>query len=153
MFSMMIVTLHYSVLAMEPLWPYIDPSLQCRTSWWQNLLFINSILPNRCMPWMWYIGTDFIYYVLSPIFLILLDRSTLIGSVVSISVIVLSVAIRAVLMIAHSYPPTQMIWFQDTTKYTADIIDFHTNFYVKPYTRTHDSSNRHTQGFLVSIQL
>ena len=27
-----------------PLWPSVDPNLECRKYWWHNLLYINNIL-------------------------------------------------------------------------------------------------------------
>ena len=37
----------------EQTWGPWSPSFQCKQYWWQNALFLNSILPNRCMPWTW----------------------------------------------------------------------------------------------------
>lgn len=81
LYTLLAVTLRISVTHFHPMWPPTDPAIQCPKYWWQNVLFVNSILDNQCMPWTWYIGTEFIYYLLSPIFLLTLRKAPKIGFV------------------------------------------------------------------------
>lgn len=37
------------------MWPPTDPAVQCPKHWWENVLFINSLTDNRCMPWTWFV--------------------------------------------------------------------------------------------------
>ena len=96
----------------HPMWPPTDPAVQCPKYWWQNVLFINSLFNNRCMPWTWYIGTEFIYFLISPIFLLLLRQSPQLGLGVSVAVIAMSAGANTVKIINSNFPPTQFLWRQ-----------------------------------------
>ena len=81
-----------------------------------------------------YIGTEFIFYLFSPLFLVLFLRHPKTAHFVCCVAIGIGCALRALLMHFHSYPPAQMSFFQ-ASQYTAAINDYHENFYTKPYTR------------------
>lgn len=57
----------------------------CNTYWWTNILYINNFHPNlgnidkQCMGWGWYLANDMQFYILSPLFLILLHRMKYLG--------------------------------------------------------------------------
>ncbi|XP_071850235.1 O-acyltransferase like protein-like [Apostichopus japonicus] len=57
-------------------------SALCKEYWWANLLYINNLYPfpgivGGCMGWSWYVANDMQFYVISPLFLILLaNRKT-----------------------------------------------------------------------------
>ena len=57
-----------------------------------------------------YISTEFVYYVISPVFLLTLHKSKVFGVALSIFTIVLSSIFRAYAMIAYNLPPTQLGW-------------------------------------------
>ncbi|VDN55153.1 unnamed protein product [Dracunculus medinensis] len=65
----------------QPIWFPNDQSFQCSGQWWKNILFINSLTDNICMPWTWYIGTDFIFYLVTPIYFLCFHQSFSIGIV------------------------------------------------------------------------
>ena len=48
----------------------------CRDYWWTNLLYINNFYPTtfegECMGWTWYLANDMQFFVISPIFIVLL---------------------------------------------------------------------------------
>ncbi|XRB13867.1 acyltransferase 3 domain-containing protein [Pseudoscourfieldia marina] len=48
---------------------------RCDTSWWTELLYIQNFYPwnsdDVCMGWTWYLGNDFIFFLVSPLFLML----------------------------------------------------------------------------------
>uniref|UniRef100_A0A0N5AHJ5 Acyl_transf_3 domain-containing protein n=1 Tax=Syphacia muris TaxID=451379 RepID=A0A0N5AHJ5_9BILA len=118
----------------HPMWPPTDPAVQCPKYWWQNILFVNSILDNRCMPWTWYIGTEFIFYLLSPIFLLTLRSSANAGILLSTAVIAASSMLNVIGMVAYNFPPTQMLWKQPKI-FSADFIQHHLVMYIKPQYR------------------
>uniref|UniRef100_A0A915PPK9 Acyltransferase 3 domain-containing protein n=1 Tax=Setaria digitata TaxID=48799 RepID=A0A915PPK9_9BILA len=128
------VGLRASLQHYHPMWPPTDPALQCPIYWWQNVLFMNSLFENRCMPWTWYIGTEFIYYLLSPIFLLLLHQSPRIGFAFSLLIIFLSSMLNIFGMIRWNFPPTQLLWKQPAI-FSADFIKHHTLMYIKPQYR------------------
>lgn len=37
------------------MWPFADQAIQCPKLLHENLLFVNSIFVNRCLPWTWYV--------------------------------------------------------------------------------------------------
>jgi len=94
------------------MWPPTDPAVQCPKHWLENVLFINSLTDNRCMPWTWYIGTEFLFYLLSPIFLLTLRRNPTVGLTLSVLVTVASSLLNTWTMIDYNFPPTQMLWRQ-----------------------------------------
>lgn len=49
----------------------------CNNYWWTNLLYINNFYPKmakECLGWSWYLANDMQFYIISPIFLILIYR-------------------------------------------------------------------------------
>ncbi|VDK50888.1 unnamed protein product [Anisakis simplex] len=128
------IGLRASVQHFHPMWPPTDPAVQCPVYWWQNVLFINSILDNRCMPWTWYIGTEFIFYLLSPIFLLTLRNKPRVGFALAISTILISSALNVIGMITWNFPPTQLLWKQPQI-FSADFIQHHLVMYIKPWYR------------------
>ncbi|VDD89281.1 unnamed protein product [Enterobius vermicularis] len=128
------ITTRISVHHYHPMWPPTDPAVQCPKYWWQNILFINSILDNRCMPWTWYIGTEFIFYLLSPIFLLALKSSPNAGILLSVAVIAASSILNVIGMTLYNFPPTQMLWKQPEL-FSADFIQHHLVMYIKPHYR------------------
>lgn len=47
------VGMRASIQHFHPMWPPTDPAVQCPKHWWENVLFVNSLFENRCMPWTW----------------------------------------------------------------------------------------------------
>uniref|UniRef100_A0A915AWV9 Acyltransferase 3 domain-containing protein n=2 Tax=Parascaris univalens TaxID=6257 RepID=A0A915AWV9_PARUN len=116
------------------LWPELDPLIQCRQHWWENLLFISSLFENRCMQWTWYIGTEFIFYLLSPIFLLTLLRWKNVGLVLCASTILVSASFRAFAMIAYNLPPTQLGW-NTPPLFNSNYMEHFSQMYIKPQYR------------------
>ena len=116
------------------MWPPTDPAVQCPKYWWQNVLFINSLTNNRCMPWTWYIGTEFIYFIISPIFLLLLRQSPQLGLGFSVAVIAMSAGANTVKILNENFPPTQFLWRQPEM-FNLNFIQHHIELYIKPQYR------------------
>ncbi|TMS34744.1 hypothetical protein L596_002274 [Steinernema carpocapsae] len=133
-YTILTVTTRISVTHYHPMWPPTDPAVQCPVHWWENVFFINSLTENRCMPWTWYIGTEFIFFVLSPIFLISLRRRPVVGLALSVVTIVLSGGLNAAGMLYYNFPPTQFLWKQPAI-FNPDFIAHHLLMYIKPQYR------------------
>uniref|UniRef100_A0A914YY56 Acyltransferase 3 domain-containing protein n=1 Tax=Panagrolaimus superbus TaxID=310955 RepID=A0A914YY56_9BILA len=91
-------------------------------------------MENRCMPWTWYIGTEFIFYVLSPIFLLSLRRNPTVGLLISGIVISASSLANGWGMWYYNFPPTQFLWKQPEM-FNPDYIKHHILMYIKPQYR------------------
>ncbi|XP_067118600.1 nose resistant to fluoxetine protein 6-like [Centruroides vittatus] len=67
-----------------PLWPKEADNGKCKNYWWRNLLYIQNLegISEMCMAWTWYLANDMQFYIISPIFLILLWKFPVIGFVV-----------------------------------------------------------------------
>ena len=89
-------------------WPDVDPSLQCTTHGWQNVLFLNSILPNFCLGWHWYIGAEFQMFIVSIFYLVALRRRPRLGVLAVVGTIGASAALNAYAVAVQRYPPTQV---------------------------------------------
>ncbi|VDK28090.1 unnamed protein product [Gongylonema pulchrum] len=48
-----LATFWLSFVPTYPIWPSMDPSLQCRQYWWHNVFFLNSIFGSQCIGWTW----------------------------------------------------------------------------------------------------
>uniref|UniRef100_A0A914WRK0 Acyltransferase 3 domain-containing protein n=1 Tax=Plectus sambesii TaxID=2011161 RepID=A0A914WRK0_9BILA len=133
-YMLLAITSRLSVTHYHQMWPLTDPSVQCPKRWWQNLLFLNSLFDDRCMPWTWYIGTEFIFYLLSPIFLLALRKRATFGVGLAAIVMGVSIGLRAATILAYNFPPTQML-FKQPAMFNPDFIEHHLVIYVKPHTR------------------
>lgn len=72
----------YPYLGKGPIWPatFGDRDV-CRKKWWQNLLYINVYFneEEKCLPQVWYLCLDVVYYFLSPFILIPLFKKPRLG--------------------------------------------------------------------------
>ena len=57
---------------------------RCDTSWWTELLYIQNFYPwnsdDVCMGWTWYLGNDFIFFLVSPAFLMVFTNGGMAAS-------------------------------------------------------------------------
>ncbi|KAK6734490.1 hypothetical protein RB195_017964 [Necator americanus] len=134
LYTLMAVTLRISVTHFHPMWPPTDPAIQCPKHWFENVFFINSLFNNRCMPWTWYIGTEFLYYLISPIFLLSLRQTPKIGLGISLITILLSAGLNTAKQIESNFPPTQFLWRQPQI-FNPNFIQHHIELYIKPQYR------------------
>lgn len=67
-----------------PFWPKQTETGNCTKSWWWNLLYIHNFKDfyDMCMGWTWYLACDMQFYVISPLFLILLLNFSVAGIIV-----------------------------------------------------------------------
>ncbi|KAF7635172.1 Acyl_transf_3 domain-containing protein [Meloidogyne graminicola] len=133
-FTLIAVTVRVSITHYHPMWPPTDPAVQCPKHWIENVLFINSLTDNRCMPWTWYIGTEFLFYLISPIFLLSILQSPKAGILLCISICCLSSLLNVITMLKYNFPPTQMLWKQPNI-FSPDFILHHLVIYIKPWYR------------------
>ncbi|CAI4232982.1 unnamed protein product [Auanema sp. JU1783] len=134
LYTIMCVTLRISVTHFHPMWPPTDPGVQCPKHWYENVLFINSLFNNRCMPWTWYIGTEFIFYIVSPVFLLLLRQRPNVGWFVCVGTIAASAGLNTLKIVERNFPPTQFLWKQPEI-FNPNFIQHHIELYIKPQYR------------------
>ncbi|XP_021358198.1 nose resistant to fluoxetine protein 6-like [Mizuhopecten yessoensis] len=108
----------------------------CSSSWWSNLLYINNFYPDSgslgkiCMAWTWYLANDMQFFIISPIFIILLLRYRKAGISACVAMIIACVFVRLMTAIEYGiHLPNQAV-----TKHTDDIYATNTT-YNRPYTR------------------
>lgn len=77
-----------------------------------------------------YIGTEFIFYVVSPVFLLALRRSPLFGFMLTVAVCLVSSLMNTFTMVQYNFPPTQMLWTQPEI-FSPDYIQHHLVIYIK----------------------
>uniref|UniRef100_A0A915B9X0 Acyltransferase 3 domain-containing protein n=2 Tax=Parascaris univalens TaxID=6257 RepID=A0A915B9X0_PARUN len=117
-----------------PLWGHDDFGVECSKHWWENALFINAFTDGRCLPWTWYMGTEFTFFAISPIFLLLLKRSALLGIAISAIIIIASSVSLAVETSRYNFPPTQLLHFIPQN-FNQDSMLYHSLIYVRPQYR------------------
>ncbi|XP_029644314.1 nose resistant to fluoxetine protein 6-like [Octopus sinensis] len=117
-----------------PYWPKDGFEINyCKDTWYFNLLYINNFLSDpqkgMCMSWTWYLSNDMQFYIISPIFILALYHSEIVGFVL-IGVFSLAQLITTgVVSTTEKLPPVMFSQDSDISqKYFTDI-------YVKPYIR------------------
>ncbi|XP_060083819.1 nose resistant to fluoxetine protein 6-like [Ylistrum balloti] len=108
----------------------------CQSSWWASLLYIQNFYPSSgrldkiCMGWTWYLANDMQFFIISPIFIVLLLRYRRAGLISCVAMIIACVFIRLMTAIEFGmYLPNQSV-----TKHTDDVYA-HNPTYNRPYTR------------------
>uniref|UniRef100_A0A915AN52 Acyltransferase 3 domain-containing protein n=1 Tax=Parascaris univalens TaxID=6257 RepID=A0A915AN52_PARUN len=134
LYTLSTVTFLLSAAHSHAMWEPTDPAVQCRKHGWQNVLFLNSLLGNQCMGWTWYISTEFMFYVVSPIFLYTLNKSIWLGTTLSLATIAFSSILTATVMIEHAYPPSP-IAFKRPSIFKGTFMQHIDVFYIKPQYR------------------
>ncbi|ELT87089.1 hypothetical protein CAPTEDRAFT_212209 [Capitella teleta] len=93
----------------------------CRTRWWSTIFYINNLIPpyTTCLGWTWYLACDFQFYVVAPVFIILLYKYKWVGLAITIGATSLSVAIITALV----------------ALVLKGLMDYYTGFYIRPWSR------------------
>uniref|UniRef100_A0A9J2PU90 Acyltransferase 3 domain-containing protein n=1 Tax=Ascaris lumbricoides TaxID=6252 RepID=A0A9J2PU90_ASCLU len=117
-----------------PLWGPNDFGVECSKHWWENALFINTFTDGRCLPWTWYMGTEFTFFAMSPIFLLLLKRSAPLGIALSVIIIIASSVLLTVETLRYNFPPTQLLHFIPQN-FNQDSMLYQSLIYVRPQYR------------------
>jgi len=70
----------------------------CQQYWWTNILYINNIVPVlSCLGHTWYMALDMQFFIISPLFVVLLYTNRRIGLGIMATVMIISVAIVGVI--------------------------------------------------------
>ncbi|KHN83367.1 Nose resistant to fluoxetine protein 6 [Toxocara canis] len=134
LYALSTVTFLFSAVHWHPMWEPSDPAVQCRLHGWQNVLFVNSLFGNQCMGWTWYISTEFLFYLISPIFLISLNKSLWLGCALSLTTIIFSSLLMSLLIIQHDYPPSPIPYNQPSI-FKGVFMQHIDAYYIKPQYR------------------
>ncbi|KAL3842202.1 hypothetical protein ACJMK2_020242 [Sinanodonta woodiana] len=117
-----------------PLWPQEGLEKDhCQNYWWKNLLYINNFFPTleTCMAWSWYLANDMQFFVVSPLMLIPLYYSGVVGIIVCLVLLFGTMTISGVISSVQKLPMAIVganAKDTETGKYFDD-------YYVKPYCR------------------
>lgn len=117
-----------------PFWPDKQGDHDsCKTSWWTNLLYINNFvdLDKSCLGQSWYLANDMQFYILSPLILIPLYRSTLMGLASAMFLLVATTVTPAALTMKYHLPPGLLT--QVDAQNTG--ANYQQVYYIKPYCR------------------
>lgn len=90
----------------------------CADYWWTNLLYINNLYPfpgilRGCMGWSWYLANDMQFYIISPLFIILLynHRTSKLGIAAVIAMCVSSIIVTATLTGYYGLPVGKSFYY------------------------------------------
>lgn len=85
---------YYLVLAGFVAYWFYDPSLYSLRTLWANVIYVNNWLPHRGQPaiWTWSLAVEEQFYILCPLFILLLRRKGLPAGKVILALMVLSIA-------------------------------------------------------------
>ncbi|XP_003384838.1 PREDICTED: O-acyltransferase like protein-like [Amphimedon queenslandica] len=111
----------------------------CSSYWWTNLLYINNFYPSnfgeQCMGWAWYLANDMQFFVITPLFLIVLYASFRIG-LVSIGItLAASMGVTGFIAGFYGYPANEIYDLYAGITPNASIPDMNNQIYGKPYCR------------------
>ncbi|XP_041473096.1 nose resistant to fluoxetine protein 6-like isoform X1 [Lytechinus variegatus] len=130
-FSMLIWMYIRPLLGEGPKWAGQVIDHGCSEGWWANLLYINNFVHGRCISWVWYLANDFQFFVISPIFILLLYKKPRIGFGALIVTCVASVTTTAVLMVINDFNAR----LNGMLDLNSNAGEFQQTIYVKPYCR------------------
>ena len=123
-----------------PLWHLPDVA-RCEKYWWTNILYINNFYPttfaDQCYGVTWYLANDMQFFIVSPIFLILLYRFWKIGLATIVGTMLASIAVIGILA-GIKNPNANLLIGQlsDNGEGATSLGDFaFSNIYEKPYCR------------------
>ncbi|XP_055924571.1 nose resistant to fluoxetine protein 6-like [Argiope bruennichi] len=76
----------FTYISSSPVWPTYDTNPVCRKNWIWNLLYINNFIThhNQCMNMTWFLGCIMQLYMISPLFMIPLNRWPRVGYILSV---------------------------------------------------------------------
>ena len=97
-------------LGSGPLWQVLGTSIisSCDTYWWTNAIFINNIYPwdnsyhsgtEQCLPWFWYISTEFQFFFLSLLLIWIYQKSKVAGVIVLCFLMAVGVVLTGIIAI------------------------------------------------------
>lgn len=76
----------------------------CQQYWWTNILYINNFIPVlSCLGHTWYMAIDMQFFIISPIFVILLYRKRSIGMIVIAVVMIGSMVVVGVITMINKH--------------------------------------------------
>lgn len=110
----------------------------CDDYWWTNILYINNFHPNygniakQCMGWGWYLANDMQFYILSPLFLILLHKMKYVGHGAMLFFLTGCLTSR---MITADYYGMRLPGINTPLNHTHEAWANSSPLYNKPYTR------------------
>ncbi|XP_067118598.1 nose resistant to fluoxetine protein 6-like [Centruroides vittatus] len=124
-------------VGMGPFWP--KENTQCKNYWWWNLLYIVNFkdLSDTCMGWTWYLANDMQFYIISPIFLLLLWKFSVGGIILICVTLVASMIVTGLLGesgIISIFSAVETLE-SDLGKLQNDFMNYYNDIYVKPYCR------------------
>ncbi|XP_076108425.1 nose resistant to fluoxetine protein 6-like isoform X1 [Mytilus galloprovincialis] len=110
----------------------------CDDYWWTNIIYINNFHPNygnlnkQCMGWGWYLANDMQFYILSPLFLILLHKMKYVGHGAMLFFLTGCLTSR---MITADYYGMRLPGINTPLNHTHEAWADSSPLYNKPYTR------------------
>lgn len=98
------------------IWPYVVKGPQkissdidyCKKYWWRNVLYITNFFPSSkmCMIHTWYLSTDMWIHNFSPILLIPLVLSPIVGGITALALMILTIGATYGVYYKYDFPPT-----------------------------------------------
>ncbi|XP_046562223.1 LOW QUALITY PROTEIN: O-acyltransferase like protein-like [Haliotis rubra] len=122
--------LHY--LGDGPVWPQTGlQKQQCRDNWWTNLLYINNLVNRNdmCFSWAWYLANDMQFFILTPLILIPLFYSEMLG------MIVIGIFLAATLTTAGLISRLDNLPLASCTTEGNQGLGYFADYYITPYCR------------------
>lgn len=111
-----------------PLWPEGGFEFDfCEDTWWTNLLYINNLVKTdkSCFGWAWYLANDMQFFVLSPLMLVPLYYSGIIGNIMCLVFLTGTFIASGVISTVYDLPVSSFIPSEHYFDY----------YYIKPWTR------------------
>ena len=129
----LVIVLYFKLLphiGSGPFWLFKDDVNNCEKHWWANILYINNFYPvsfiSFCYVVSWYMAVVMQFFIISPIFLLLLYHFWKIGFAIIAATMLTSIAIIGTLAGIKDYNAN----YNQATGYSN-----YSNIYEKPYCR------------------
>lgn len=123
-----------------PLWDYktaeVSPRLNCeRESWWHAILHVSDFKSPKehCVPFAWFIANGIKFWMVTPFFLLLINKSVRRGYMATMSAIVASIILVSTLAFRSEVDMKSVIEFRPES--ADNMLDNMGEVYTRPYSR------------------
>lgn len=123
-----------------PLWDYMtaeqSPRLNCaRESWWEAILQMSDFKSPKehCVPFAWFIANGIKFWIVTPIFLVLIHRSMRRGYAITLGSILANIVLVATLAMQSNVDMKSVIEFKPES--ADNMLNNMGQVYTRPYSR------------------
>ncbi|XP_071786154.1 nose resistant to fluoxetine protein 6-like isoform X2 [Asterias amurensis] len=122
-----------------PIWQSTTARPLCHQSWWTNLLYINNFYPqdfgHECLSYTWYLANDMQFFIISPLILVPLYYSPILGWIILCALAIISMVTTGVIVGVYDVSINILDQFIPKPGTGGPGLNYGSLVYEKPYCR------------------